>query len=180
MRKGKLFPARTRPTRISGIPPFGARRQLSSPWQDTLFHHCQHGGHRAKLTRLRHNIPLMSELALLCPGESPEHRHLPWTRGPEGFATAEEKVYPLVLCRRIADIVRGRSAAAMGIALPPLALEPGASAPAHEAQAAAGRQPAGKKLPPLGARISSGASASVSSPSVRGPPQARHSLRHSR
>ncbi|CAE7553006.1 ubiad1, partial [Symbiodinium necroappetens] len=118
------------------------------PWHDTVFHHCQHGGQRAKLTRLRHNIPLMSELALLCPGESPEHRHLPWTRGPEGFATADEKVYPLVLCRRIADIVR-RSVAAMGIQLPPLALEPGASSPAHEAQAAAGHQPAGKKLPPL-------------------------------
>ena len=82
------------------------------------------------------------------PGESPEHRHLPWTRGPAGFATADEKVYPLVLCRRIADIVR-RSVAALGIPLPPLALEPGASSPAHEAQAAAGHQPAGKKLPPL-------------------------------
>ncbi|CAE7464224.1 unnamed protein product [Symbiodinium sp. KB8] len=148
MRKGKLVSCENPANSHFWNTSFWCQETAQLPWQDTLFHHCQHGGHRAKLTRLRHNIPLMSELALLCPGESPEHRHLPWTRGPEGFATAEEKVYPLVLCRRIADIVR-RSAAAMGIALPPLALEPGASAPAHEAQAAAGRQPAGKKLPPL-------------------------------
>ncbi|CAE7469829.1 unnamed protein product, partial [Symbiodinium microadriaticum] len=47
---------------------FWCQETAQLPWQDTLFHHCQHGGQRAKLTPLRHNIPLMSELALLCPG----------------------------------------------------------------------------------------------------------------
>ena len=148
MRAGKLVSCENPANSHFWNTSFWCQETAQLPWHDTVFHHCQHGGQRAKLTRLRHNIPLMSELALLCPGESPEHRRLPWTRGPQGFATADETVYPLVLCRRTADIVR-RSVAALGIQLPPLALEPGASSPAHEAQAAAGHQPAGKKLPPL-------------------------------
>ena len=104
---------------------------------------CQHGGGRAKLTRFAHNVPLLSELALLCPGESAEHRHEPWTRAPRHFATSEEKVYPRLLCQRLADVIL-RASANLGYAALPLSLSPGAALPLHEAQAAAGLQPAGR------------------------------------
>ena len=117
-------------------------------FHETWFHNCQHGGGRAKLTRLAHNVPLLTELALLCPGESAEHRHEPWTRAARHFATSEEKVYPRLLCQRVADVIL-RASASLGYAAQPLSLAPGSALPLHEAQAVAGLQPAGRRLPPL-------------------------------
>ena len=117
-------------------------------FHETWFHNCQHGGDRAKLTRLAHNVPLLCELALLCPGESADHRHEPWNRAARHFATSEEKVYPRLLCQRVADVIL-RASAALGYAAQPLSLAPGTAIPLHEAQAVAGLQPAGRRLPPL-------------------------------
>lgn len=35
-----------------------------------------------------------------------QHAHLPWGRAPQGFSTAEEAVYPPVLCDKWAQLVR--------------------------------------------------------------------------
>ena len=43
------------------------------------------------------------------------------------FATSEEKIYPWILCRRIADIVL-RTLMAKGFQAPPGSMQPGASA----------------------------------------------------
>ncbi|CAE7512822.1 ubiad1 [Symbiodinium sp. CCMP2592] len=117
-------------------------------FEETLFHNCQHGGERAKLTRLAHNVPLLHELSLLCPGESTSHRHLPWSRSSGAFDTAADKVYPRVLCQRLADIIV-RAAAERGHPAPASYLAPGAALPLRESQVAAGVQPRSKRVPPL-------------------------------
>ena len=117
-------------------------------FQEVVFHNCQHGGQRPKATRLAHNIDLLHELHLMCPGESPGHQHLPWSRDGKSFATSKEKVYPWTLCRRIADIIL-RTLLNKGFQAPPDSMQPGASAQHVEAAAATNTQPRGKKLPPL-------------------------------
>ena len=117
-------------------------------FQEVVFHNCQHGGQRAKATRLAHNIDLFSELHLMCPGESQGHQHLPWSRDGKAVATSEEKVYPWTLCRRIADIIL-RTLLQKGFQAAPDSMQPGASAQHVEAAAATNTQPRGKKLPPL-------------------------------
>ena len=139
--RARWFIAKTLATHTFGRPPCGVRRR--GPQLSRNHKNCQHGGGRAKLTRFAHNVPLLSELALLCPGESAEHRHEPWTRAPRHFATSEEKVYPRLLCQRLADVIL-RASANLGYAALPLSLSPGAALPLHEAQAAAGLQPAGR------------------------------------
>ena len=117
-------------------------------FQEVVFHNCQHGGQRAKVTRLAHNIDLFSELRLMCPGESQGHQHLPWSRNGKAFATSEEKVYLWTLCRRVADIVL-RTLLKRGFRAAPDSMPSGASAQHVEAAAATNTQPRGKKLPPL-------------------------------
>ncbi|CAE7403302.1 unnamed protein product [Symbiodinium microadriaticum] len=57
MRAGKLVSCENPANSHFWNTSFWCQETAQLPWQDTLFHHCQHGGQRAKLTRLRHNIP---------------------------------------------------------------------------------------------------------------------------
>ena len=70
----------------------------NAPHFDTLFHHCQYGSNRRKLTRLVHNIPTFLQLENLCDGS---HPHEPWGQTDNGWATAEETAYPWKLCQHI-------------------------------------------------------------------------------
>ena len=65
-----------------------------------------HGGGRPKKTKLWFgNVKGLSSLGLKCDGN---HQHLPWglcKSGPEKFATAEERRYPGLFCRRFVKAV---------------------------------------------------------------------------
>ena len=65
------------------------------------FQHCMHGGTRDKRTMLLVSRPgLLDELAILCDGK---HTHAPWGKVGNKFATAQERNYPALLCRRWAS-----------------------------------------------------------------------------
>ena len=72
-----------------------------------VFHACMHGGDRDKLTAWWTLDPLrphtlFEELAIKC---DRQHKHAPWTpyklQGKMVFPTAEEAVYPRLLCERV-------------------------------------------------------------------------------
>ena len=73
---------------------------------DVTFHSCMHGGARNKHTRFRVNFPECDSLNLLCDNQ---REHLPWGAQHDGktwaFATADETVYPHILCHRLAQAV---------------------------------------------------------------------------
>ena len=67
------------------------------------FFHCMHGGKRPKETLLIYAIVDFSTLHAVC--NHRESEHLPWglTKSSDSlFATAEERRYPLLLCKRMA------------------------------------------------------------------------------
>eukprot|EP00435_Cladocopium_sp_Y103_P049235 s2261_g14.t1 len=69
--------------------------------REVLFHHCQYGSSRRKLTKLLHNIKHFEELAKLCGND---HEHEAWGQTPSGeWATALEVAYPWPLCRAMAS-----------------------------------------------------------------------------
>ena len=80
---------------------------LGESKQEVVFQMCMHGGARPKKTKLWFgNITSLSTLGLVCDGK---HQHMPWglsKAGPEKFATAEERRYPNLFCRRLANAVR--------------------------------------------------------------------------
>ena len=85
----------------------------------TYFHHCCYVSQQRKLTRLFHTLPLLEELCATCPGESPEHVHLPWGQAADGhFATSEETAYPLPLCKAWAHLVYEQLIALGAIGVP--------------------------------------------------------------
>ena len=67
------------------------------------FHNCMWGGQRPKSTTLATDIVKLLDLACEC---DRQHLHLPWGRTPQGFATAAEVEYPLLLCNEWARLVR--------------------------------------------------------------------------
>ena len=72
---------------------------------DAVFHHCVHGGFRDKLTRWWASVDWFLSLALLC---DKQHAHATWNPetkdGKIVCPTHEEAAYPILLCRRLADI----------------------------------------------------------------------------
>ena len=72
---------------------------------DAVFHHCVHGGFRDKLTRWWASVDWFLPLAILC---DKQHAHAPWNPeikdGKIVYPTHEEAAYPILLCRRLADI----------------------------------------------------------------------------
>ena len=69
---------------------------------DVFFHNCMHGGTRDKRTRLRcFPAQAFAALGINCDNS---HEHAPWGVHPETgqFATAGERVYPVLLCERLA------------------------------------------------------------------------------
>ena len=67
------------------------------------FQNCAFGGQRPKWSSLLH-FPkgIFSDLARVCPGEGPAHRHAPWGESEGKFATSLETVYPSELCSAMA------------------------------------------------------------------------------
>ena len=72
---------------------------------DAVFHHCVHGGLRDKLTRWWASVDWFLPLAILC---DKQHAHATWNPeikdGKIVYPTPEEAAYPILLCRRLADI----------------------------------------------------------------------------
>ena len=117
------------------------------------FHHCMHGGKRDKLTAWWSANPrnpgtnMFASLELMCDNQ---HHHAPWRpyRGPDGttiFPTKEEAAHPLLLCQRVACILKQHALQAGSIF--PTDLE-------EQINAVAGRQlftaqPRGQRLRPL-------------------------------
>ena len=118
-------------------------------YESTILDHCCFGGRRRKRTLLVHNIPAFRSLAVLCPGESPEHVHAPWGKTAHNrWATSQETAYPLQLCRHMALQVK-EQALARGLTPLPSSL---ADPPDHlhrAAQVALGQQPTGRKIPAM-------------------------------
>ena len=94
---------------------------------DLSFHSRMHGGPRNKHTRFRVKSPECDSLNPLCGNQ---HEHLP--RGAQhagktwAFATADETVYPHILCHRLAQAVRLAMQRKEGAWPPPATLPPAA------------------------------------------------------
>ena len=76
---------------------------------DCIFDNCCHGGARKKNSRFWGSLPWLLPLSAKCPGES-LHKHKSWQPtvidGKVQYPTAEEAAYPILLCARMAEIVR--------------------------------------------------------------------------
>ena len=87
-------------------------RLLSDGVGDVFFHNCMHGGDRDKRTRLRcFPVAAFAGLAADC---DRSHVHRPWgfDKVSGEFSTALERVYPRLLCDRLAAAARAAAAAA--------------------------------------------------------------------
>ena len=75
--------------------------KLKTPYERTQFQSCMHGGERPKKTDFMHAGIELEEFGIMCDGS---HKHKPWglLRNQSTFATAEERRYPRLLCRRLA------------------------------------------------------------------------------
>ena len=111
-----------------------------------LFDHCQYGGEREKTTRLVHSIPEFQRLESFCDGS---HEHQAWGLQHGVWTTSLETAYPLELCKTMADYFK-RQLLFLGVVNVPSSLgDSNAGNAIHLAQASIGKQPRGKKLPPL-------------------------------
>ena len=76
---------------------------------DYIFDNCCHGGAQKKNSRFWGSLPWLLPLSAQCPGES-LHKHKSWqpqvVDGKVQYPTAEEAAYPILLCTRMAEIVR--------------------------------------------------------------------------
>ena len=127
---------------ISGIPVSGSDGLVSC----LSCNHCQYGGERKKTTRLVHSIPEFQRLESFCDGS---HEHQPWGLQHGVWTTSLETAYPLEICKSMADYFR-RQLLFLGVTDVPSSLgDSNAGSATHLAQASVGKQPRGKKLPPL-------------------------------
>ena len=92
-----------------------ALQKLQDELRKVHFQMCMHGGDRDKKTTFWYGGAVdLSTLGLMC---DKQHEHKPWTFSNEtGWATAKERRYPTLLCKRIAKRVAA--------ALLPKSLEP--------------------------------------------------------
>ena len=78
---------------------------------DCIFDNCCHGGARKKSSRFWGSRDWILPLAAKCPGED-QHRHKSWrpqvVDGKVHYPTQEEAAYPILLCTRMAEIVRDK------------------------------------------------------------------------
>ena len=116
------------------------------PYLNLCLDHCMFGGERQKRTRISHVIPAFRALEVYCDGR---HDHLPWGVTTSGWATAEETAYPMQLCRAMADAFL-QQVLSMGVIPPPISLSSHMETDDSKfSQALGGKQPRGKKIPPL-------------------------------
>ena len=116
------------------------------------FHNCMHGGTRNKLSLWQCTDSTLAPLAAWCDAS---HVHEPWGLLRSGntwaFATALECEYPLLLCRRVGQLVYGLALSKGAL---PQAVQLGESGltsaqRVKQLRTAAGKLPRGQKLPPL-------------------------------
>ncbi len=114
--------------------------------QSTYFHHCMHGTRRRKHILLMHNCPAFGKVSVMCDGS---HVHEPWGL-QKTWATSRETAYPALLCQRFAEALAQNLHEHGYVGLPteissqvPLVNHPKFN------QIAAGKQPRGKKIPPM-------------------------------
>lgn len=85
--------------------PFIVKFLEAHPGFDAMFHNCVHGGLRDKLTRWWSDRDWFLPLAMLC---DKQHVHAKWNPevkdGRVVYPTHEEAAYPMLLCKRLADI----------------------------------------------------------------------------
>ena len=111
-----------------------------------ILDHCMFGGQRLKRTRISHSIPAFQQLAVLCDGQ---HIHLPWGHSKGKWATSEETAYPGGLCNAMVQQFM-QQMKAVGVIPPPMSMKDVTN---HDdvafARAFGGKQPRGKRIPPL-------------------------------
>ena len=148
---GRFIRRFTRAVAVSQLPLHGDESDygaLLSAWYffAAVLLHCQYGGERKKTTRLVHSIPEFQHLESFCDGS---HEHQPWGLQHGVWTTSLETAYPLELCKSMADYFR-RQLLFLGVTDVPSSLgDSNAGSATHLAQASVGKQPRGKKLPPL-------------------------------
>ena len=116
------------------------------PCESAFLHRCMFGSRRRKATRLMHLCPEMQRTNVSCDSS---HEHDPWGRLPDSsFATAAEVQYPPLMCSVMASAFVEQI---VSLGAKPVASElQGATLSLNLAsQIAAGKQPPGKKIPPL-------------------------------
>ena len=115
-------------------------------YYNLVLDYCMFGGQRLKRTRISHCIPAFQHLSVLCDGQ---HIHLPWGHSKGKWATAEEMPYPLGLCNAMVQQCL-KQMESFGVILPPLSLKDVTN---HDdvafSRAFGGKQPKGKRIPPL-------------------------------
>ena len=125
------------------------RRKHHSKLYETVFHHCMYGSERRKATMLLHNCRQLCDLECHC---DDSHPHLPWgyDASNQKWATSCETEYPVGLCKAYA-LSFHKHILAQGFSPLPQSLTPDAlqCTDAKISQIAAGKQPKGKKVPPL-------------------------------
>ena len=116
-------------------------------YYSTCLHHCMVGGRRRKHTRLLHNFQEMCRLQLPC---NDLHSHEPWGSRQGKWVTSDKAEYPHLMCQLMAQafvdcLVR------LGAKSRPLSLlaTHDDSHNARLAQVGVGKQPRGRRVPPL-------------------------------
>ena len=112
---------------------------------DVMLHHCMYGSERRKLTRLRANFEQLQKLGVRC---NNQHKHAKWGLVKSRWATSLEVEYPHALCKAWARVFID-TILELGAIPPPLQLSELDDHSLRQSQAAASKQPRGKKLPPL-------------------------------
>ena len=77
----------------------------TSAWlrvRNTAFQNCAYGARRPKHTALAFTHSAFKRFNRSCPGITCSKHHLPWGLSSSGFATAEESIYPVPLCKEVA------------------------------------------------------------------------------
>ena len=116
------------------------------PCESAFLHHCMFGSRRRKATRLMHLCPEMQRMHVSCDGS---HEHDPWGRLPDGsFATAAEVHYPPLMCSSMASAFV-EQLVFLGAQPVASAMQDATLSLSLASQIAAGKQPPGKKIPPL-------------------------------
>ena len=115
-------------------------------YYNLILDHCMFGGQRLKRTRISHCIPALQHLAFLCDGQD---THLPWGQANGKWAASEETAFPVGLCDAMVQQFL-QQMKSFRVIPPPMSMKDVTN---HDdvafARAFGGKQPRGKRSPPL-------------------------------